>query len=172
MEERERVTITGAWRESSRPQKALIGVMLIILLGNCIVHLVSWARHSNPVVPNFDVIVMLVIVIFHSVMVKGRRQTVALFVTIATTSWFFEFIGNNYGWFFGHYKYTEAAGPRIGGVAIFVVFTWCVIVYTSFMLIDWLVGTEGKKRACSWGGRCCGQRWWRPLPLPWSAPRT
>jgi putative membrane protein len=130
--------------------------MLALFAGTVLVFIATWARHDIPMKPwavGGAMLLMLVFCIWHSWMVKGRNQTIAFFLIAWVLSWFFEFIGDNYAWWFGHYKYTNTLGPRLGGVPILIIITWAVIIYSSFMLIDWLVGIMGERRVRSWWGR-------------------
>ncbi|MCJ7652402.1 MAG: carotenoid biosynthesis protein [Actinobacteria bacterium] len=151
-----RVSIVKAWKESPRSHRAMIAIVLVYLLMTGVVHLLTWLRHDIPLRPGmvaFAMLSMLAILIWHSVTVKGVRQTVAFFLLSWAISWFCEFIGHNYGWFFGKYHYTGTLGPRIGGVPILIIVTWSVLMYSAFMLIDWLIGMKGEKRARSWWGK-------------------
>jgi uncharacterized membrane protein len=155
LEEHERRSIVQAWKDSTHPQRALVAVMVGYIFMTALVHLTTWARHDIPMKPwavGLAMISMLVLCIWHSWMVKGRNQTIAFFLIAWVLSWFFEFIGDNYAWWFGHYKYTGTLGPRLGGVPGLIIVTWAVIIYSSFMLIDWLIGIRGARRVRSWWG--------------------
>lgn len=126
IEGRERVSVVKAFKESPRSQRALMAVMLFYLAATALVHLTTWLRHDIPMKPwavAFAMLSMLVLCIWHSYMVKGLKQTVAFFLLSWVVSWFCEFIGHNYAWWFGRYKYTETLGPRIGGVPIVIIVT-------------------------------------------------
>lgn len=154
--ERRRVSIIEAYRASTRPERAMVLVLLAYYLATSATHIMTWARHDPPLRPEmvaFAMLSMLAICIWHSWMVKGRRQTIAFFLIAWAISWFCEFIGHNYAWFFGNYKYTDTLGPRLGGVPLVIIVTWSVIIYSAFMLIDWLVGMKGEQRARSWWGK-------------------
>jgi putative membrane protein len=151
-----RKSIVEAWKESSRPQRAMLIIIGVFYLSMIVTLLFTWARHKPPLRPElvgFAMLSMLVIMIWHSWMVKGPRQTVAFFLIAWVISWFCEFIGDNYAWFFGRYKYTDTLGPRVGGVPLVIIVTWALVIYSAFMLIDWLLGLRGEKRTRSWWGR-------------------
>ena len=155
-EQHPRASIVKAYKESPRSQRAIIVVVLAYMVLTGIAHILTWARHDIPLRPEmvaFAMLSMLAILIWHSVVVKGVRQTVAFFLLSWAISWFCEFIGHNYGWFFGEYHYTGTLGPRIGGVPILIIVTWSVLMYSAFMLIDWLIGMKGEKRVRSWWGK-------------------
>ncbi|MDY6793857.1 MAG: carotenoid biosynthesis protein [Actinomycetota bacterium] len=156
MEEEKGVSVSNAWREMPRSHRAMVAIVPLYLLATIVVYLIAWARHEAPLrieLVALAMLSMLCLCIWHAVVVKGTRQAVAFFSICILIGWFCEFIGHNYGWFFGHYHYTDTLGPRIGGVPIIISITWSFIVYASFMLIDWLVGMRGKVRARSWWGR-------------------
>jgi uncharacterized membrane protein len=155
-EERERVSLTAVWKEMPRSQRVMVALVPLFVLSAGVVHFISWARHEVPLGIGFVAVAMLAmlgICVWHAVVVKGTRQAVAFFVICIVIGWFCEFIGHNYGWFFGRYNYTETLGPAIGGVPILISITWSFIVYSAFMLIDWLVGAKGEVRARSWWGK-------------------
>jgi uncharacterized membrane protein len=148
--------IVQAWIDSPHSQRILIGIVLLVFFGIAVVVLVSWGTHRPPLkveMVGSAMLLMLAVVIWHSVIVKGVRQTVAFFLIAFVISFVCEFIGHNYAWFFGTYKYTNALGPRLGGVPILIICTWSVIIYASLMLVDWLVGLNGKRPQRTWWGR-------------------
>jgi len=152
--------IVEAWKESTRPQRAMVLIMVFFYFLTSVTHLVSWGIHKPSLRPDAvaaAMLTMLAICIWHSWIVKGRRQTIAFFLIAWVVSWFCEFIGHNYAWFFGTYKYTGTLGPRVGGVPILIIVTWSVIIYAAFMLIDWLVGLRGGARAGPGGAGACGR---------------
>lgn len=153
---KESAPLVAAWKDSSRQERAMVGIVFAFLVLTGLGHIVTWARHDVPLKPwavGFVMLVMLGICIWHSWLVKGPRQTVAFFLIAWAISWFCEFIGDNYAAFFGHYKYTETLGPRVGHVPILIIVTWSVIIYSAYMLIDWLVNLGGERRARTWWGR-------------------
>jgi uncharacterized membrane protein len=154
--ERERVSITAAWKELSRPHKAMVALVPLYIFSGVVVYFIAWLRHKAPLQVELVAIAMLsmlAICVWHAVVVKGTKQAVAFFLICILIGWFCEFIGHNYGWFFGHYNYTGTLGPAIGGVPILISITWSFIVYSAFMLIDWIAGTGGEIRARSWWGK-------------------
>jgi hypothetical protein len=134
----------------------MVALILFFYFLTAVTHLVSWGMHKASLRPDAvaaAMLSMLAICIWHSWIVKGRRQTIAFFLIAWVVSWFCEFIGDNYGWFFGKYKYTGTLGPRVGGVPILIIVTWSVIIYAAFMLIDWLIGLRGVRKGNSWWGK-------------------
>lgn len=154
--ERQRYSLVQAWKDSPRPHRVMMGILLVFMVLTTLTLLVTWVRHDIPLRPDMvagAMLSMLAICIWHSWIVKGRRQTIAFFLIAWLVSFFCEFLGHNWAWFFGHYKYTGTLGPRIGGVPIVIIVTWSVVIYSAFMLIDWLVGMKGMSRVRSWWGR-------------------
>lgn len=148
--------IVKAYKESTKPQRLMVLIVLFYFFMTTVLHLISWGIHKPPMRPEavaFAMLSMLAICIWHSWIVKGRNVTIAFFLIAWFVSWFCEFIGHNWGWFFGHYKYTGTLGPRIGGVPILIIVTWSVIIYAAYMLIDWLLGLKGVVRAKTWLGK-------------------
>lgn len=156
VDEKERVSIAVAWKEMPRSHRVMLSLTLLLIFSAAVVHFISWVTHKAPLrveLVAMAMFSMLAICIWHAVVVKGTKQAVAFFVICILIGWFCEFIGHNYGWFFGRYNYTKTLGPAIGGVPIIITITWSFIVYSSFMLIDWLVGLRGEVRARSWWGK-------------------
>lgn len=151
-----RSPLRKAWEGSTRPQRVMLGILVFFYSLTAVTHFVSWAIHKPALRVDavaFAMLSMLGICIWHSWMVKGRRQTIAFFLIAWAVSWFCEFVGHNYAWFFGHYKYTGTLGPRVGGVPVVIIVTWSVIIYAAYMLIDWLIGLAGARRGSTWWGR-------------------
>lgn len=155
-EERERASIVSAWRGMPRVHQAMVALVPLVLMAAGVVHIVALAKHSAPLGIYWVAIAMLTMLalcILHAAVVKGTVQAVAFFAICILIGWFCEFIGHNWGWFFGDYNYTGTLGPAIGGVPILISVTWSFIVYAAFMLIDWLAGLDGEVRARSWWGK-------------------
>jgi len=155
-EERERVSIAAAFKEMPRSHQAVVLILSGYILATFFIYLDAWIRHEPPMSIWWVVIAMLsmlAVCIWHAVVVKGAKPAAAFFAICILTGWFLEFIGHNYGWYFGHYNYTGTLGPRIGGVPVLITITWAFIVYSSMMIIDWLVGMKGGTRARTWWGK-------------------
>jgi len=151
----ERRSIVRDFKDSPRAHRMLLAIILVFYLAMALTALATWLRHKPPLRPElvgFAMLSMLALLIWHSWMVKGPRQTAAFFLIAWAISWFCEFIGHNYAWFFGKYKYTDTLGPRLGGVPLLIIVTWAVVIYSAFMLIDWLLGLGGARRGRSWWG--------------------
>jgi uncharacterized membrane protein len=136
--------------------QVMMGIMFLYFLSALIIQLIAWGRHQPMLNVGLIALAMaslLAISIWHSVVVKGLKPTIAFFLLAIIISWIAEFAGHNYGWFFGHYHYTKTLGPAIGGVPVIITVTWSFILYTAFMLIDWLIGIGGEIPARSRWGR-------------------
>ncbi len=154
--EKKRPAIVDAFMEMPRQQQALMAIILLFWLAASVAHLRAWITHNPPLkieLVIFTNAAILALAVWHSVMVKGRNATIAFFSTRGPVSWFCEFIGHNYGWFFGEYDYTDTLWPRVGGVPVIIIITWSCIIYSAFMLIDWLLGLNGETRARTWWGK-------------------
>ncbi|MBD2859468.1 carotenoid biosynthesis protein [Spongiibacter sp. KMU-158] len=82
------------------------------------------------------ILFMVSLCVLHAIATEGVKKAVGFVVAAALITWFVEFIGCNYGWWFGEYEYTNALGPRIGNVPIMVVISWEAIIFPSMMLVD------------------------------------
>ncbi|MFP5382578.1 MAG: carotenoid biosynthesis protein [Gammaproteobacteria bacterium] len=82
------------------------------------------------------VLLIVAICILHAIATKGPKKALGFVVIAAVIAWFVEFIGCNYGWWFGDYEYTDELGPMIGNVPIMVVISWEGIIYPSMILVD------------------------------------
>lgn len=155
-QEREGVSIIDAWKEMPRSHQAMVALILLCILSAAGAHLISWGRHKaflNVGLIAFAMVSMLIICVWHAVAVKGVKAAVAFFVLCVAVSWTCEFLGHNWGLFFGDYKYTGTLGPAIGGVPVIISITWSMVIYSSFMLVDWLVGIGGHVPSRTWWGR-------------------
>lgn len=85
---------------------------------------------------------LLALCILHAAATKGWQKTLGFSVISFFISWFVEFIGCNYGWWFGDYEYTSVLGYSIGNVPLMVVVSWDVVIYPSLLLVDELMGGE------------------------------
>ncbi|OFW55532.1 MAG: hypothetical protein A2Y75_09465 [Candidatus Solincola sediminis] len=146
----------NAWKRMPLSHRVILGIVFLYFVSAAAVHVISWAGHTAPLnigLVALAMLSMLAISIWHSAVVKGIKPTIAFFAIAVAISWILEFIGHNRGWFFGYYHYTATLGPSIGGVPIIITVTWSFIIYTAFMLTDWLLGIGGETRGRSWWGR-------------------
>ena len=62
------------------------------------------------------------------------------FVLIATAlGWFAEQMGSSQGWFFGHYRYTDVLGPRLGDVPLVIPLMWFALAYMGYVMANLIV---------------------------------
>lgn len=84
----------------------------------------------------------VVLCIVHAAATKGWRKALAFTVISFVISWFVEFIGCNWGWWFGDYGYTDVLGFSVGNVPLLVVFSWEALIYPSLLLVDDVMGKQ------------------------------
>ena len=153
----------------------MIGVVLFLYLVISVIFVLTWVGHNagpQMMAVALSMLAPYVMCAWHSVRVKGARQTVAFFVLAAAISFFAEYMGSNHDWFFGQYDYTESLGPRIGGVPVLIILSWGVVVYSSYMLVECCWGCEASGATRRGSGKSPGVRWPRS-PREWSpAPGT
>jgi uncharacterized membrane protein len=148
--------LTLAVRASTRSELLVIGIVLFFYVVISVALAVSWSGHDAAIqmqVAGLGLGLMYVVCIWHSTRVMGPRQTAVFFVLAGIVTFFAEYMGSNYDWFFGAYDYTDVLGPRLGGVPVLVVVVWGVILYSAYMLVDWLLGLGGAQRGTTWLGR-------------------
>ena len=153
---RPRHPLALAIRASTRSELAVIGLVLFFYVLVSVALAISLAGHAAAVqmqVTGLGLGLMYVVCIWHSARVMGARRTAAFFVLAGVVTFFAEYMGSNYDWFFGAYEYTDVLGPRLGGVPVLVIVVWGVILYSAYMLIDWLMGLGGVQRGTTWLGR-------------------
>lgn len=162
-------TVTDPRSHNSRPgyprpdrteiaMLATVGFFFLVMLS---LFAVSWFGRNAGLqmqVAGLGMSVMYLICVWHAVVVKGVGPAVGFFVPAAVVTFFAEYMGDNYGWFFGDYTYTGSLGPRLGGVPFLIVVVWGVVLYAGYMLVDWLLGLDGRRRGGSW-----------PVTLVWNA---
>lgn len=85
------------------------------------------------------VLLIVTVCILHAIATKGWRKGLGFVALAAVITWFVEYIGCNYGWWFGDYEYTDKLGFSIGNVPLMVVISWEGIIYPSMILVDELL---------------------------------
>lgn len=101
---------------------------------------------GTPVVMSL-VLLIVVLCICHAVATKGWQKALGFSALSFVISWVVEFIGCNYGWWFGDYGYTNAMGVSIGHVPIMIVLSWEAVIYPSMLLVDeFLSGLTSTKK--------------------------
>lgn len=96
-------------------------------------------------------VALYLVCVAHAVLVRGARPAIVFFGLTAVLAFTAEYLGDNYGLIFGSYHYTDALGPRLGGVPIIIVFAWGTVVYSAFAIVDWLANRSDGARG--WGFR-------------------
>lgn len=114
------------------------------------------ARHLPVTGVQIQMLSLLALCIVHAAATKGWSKTLGFSVISFAISWFVEFIGCNYGWWFGDYEYTDVLGYSIGNVPLMVVVSWDVVIYPSLLLVDELMGGEASE-----SGNGSGNGLWR-----------
>jgi uncharacterized membrane protein len=145
-----------AIRELTRSELLNIAVILFFVLTMVLTFPISWAGHNAGLqmqVSMFGTFVVFAVCVWHSVHVKGWQQTIAFFGLTMVLSFLAEYMGANYGWIFGSYDYTSTSGPSINGVSVLVPFTWAILLYAAYMLINWLLDLRGERRGRTWYGK-------------------
>lgn len=85
------------------------------------------------------VLLIVTVCVLHAMATKGVKKALGFVALAAVITWFVEFIGCNYGWWFGDYNYTDKLGYKIGNVPVMVVISWEGIIYPSMLLVDGLL---------------------------------
>lgn len=96
-------------------------------------------------------VALYLVCVAHAVIVRGVRPAILFFGLTAVLAFIAEYLGDNYGLIFGAYHYTDALGPRIGGVPVLIVFAWGTVVYSAFAIVDWLANRTDRPHG--WGFR-------------------
>jgi uncharacterized membrane protein len=148
--------LADAIRESTRLELFSIAVMFAFFILVTVAYLISVATHNAALmmqVSKAGTLIMYIMCVWHSLHVKGVRQTVAFFTLSWIITFVAEFLGSNFGLIFGSYDYTSAVGPLLGGVSLAVPFNWSILQYAALMLVDWLLGLGGEGRGVAWYGK-------------------
>jgi uncharacterized membrane protein len=64
----------------------------------------------------------------------GVRTALRMIPLAVGIGFFAEYMGENYGWFFGDYDFTGALGPRVAGVPVVIPLMWFNITYMCSVL--------------------------------------
>ena len=148
--------LAAAIRELNRMERFNIGALLALYLLMTVTFPISWITHNAGLqmqVSSIGTFLMYFVCVWHSLHVKGKRQTAAFFVLSWILPFTAEILGSNYGLIFGSYDYTKTMGPAIAGVPLLIPFSWSILQYSAFMFIDGLLGLGGERRGVSWYGR-------------------
>jgi uncharacterized membrane protein len=78
----------------------------------------------------------LTLCVVHAGLTKGWSRALGFSALSSVISWAVEYVGCNYGWWFGDYGYTEKLGLALGNVPLLVVVSWEIIIYPSLLLVD------------------------------------
>ncbi len=85
-------------------------------------------------------VVMFLTCAANSIHLLGIRSTSIFVVAALVIGWFTEFTGEKYGWFFGHYVYTDVLGWKVFGVPLVIPIMWFNLCYisliTSFLILE------------------------------------
>ena len=126
---------------SPRATRAMLVVILAfyaIVIAVLVVTLATSNAGLQMRMAGFGAGAMYAVCVWHSAEVRGAGRTFTLFALTAVLAFAAEALGDNYGWIFGNYHYTDALGPRLLGVPVLILFTWGTIVYCAFELVTWL----------------------------------
>ena len=149
-------SLAAAIRGSTRTELVVIGVVLFFYCLITAVLVASWVGHAAALqmqVAGMGLGLMYAVSIWHATRVMGGRQAAIFFVLAGAVTFFAEYMGSHYDWFFGAYDYTDALGPRLGGVPVLVIVVWGVVLYAAYMLVDWLMDLGGVRRGTTWYGK-------------------
>jgi putative membrane protein len=80
--------------------------------------------------------VLLVYVVWHSILTKGWKRSLGMFLLSFLVAFTAEALGVNFGLVFGNYYYTPALGAQLFGVPFLAALAWEPIVYASFSITD------------------------------------
>ena len=86
---------------------------------------------------------LLVFVVWHAVLTKGWKHSLAMFLISFMVAFTAEALGVNFGLVFGHYYYTKILGVSLFGVPLLAALAWEPIVYAAFCLSDLLAPLVG-----------------------------
>lgn len=74
----------------------------------------------------------------------GFRRALRTFGIVAIATWAAEFIGHSTGLPFGAYHYTDVLQPQIGGVPLLIPIAWFMLLPSSWLMAQLIVGEERK----------------------------
>lgn len=83
----------------------------------------------------------------------GARTTRVFVLTGLILGWAAEQAGAGWGWFFGHYHYTEVLGPRLGHVPLVIPLMWFGLCHVGWVLGSLLLWQQPVPARASLRGR-------------------
>lgn len=63
-------------------------------------------------------------------------KRIGFFISIFVSGFFLEWLGVNYGLFFGNYAYGENLGYKLGGVPLLIGINWAVLIMSCGAMVD------------------------------------
>lgn len=76
----------------------------------------------------------------------GVKPAVQFIFLSLILGFFAEFMGENYGWFFGEYEFTSALGPRLFGVPVVIPMMWFNLCYIAYVLSNLILSRAPREK--------------------------
>jgi uncharacterized membrane protein len=81
----------------------------------------------------------------------GERAALRFILIAMALGWFAEQMGSSHGWFFGHYRYTDVLGPRLGDVPVVIPLMWFALTYVGYVMANLIVWQTPLAGHARWG---------------------
>jgi putative membrane protein len=126
-----------------------LGTFLTLSLMPLFVDMEALVSSPTPTILEYLIVIgmalNLAFVLWHSCLTKGVwRSILAASVTIFL-AWYAEYLGVTYGLVFGWYHYTHLFEPQIYGVPVLICIAWEPILYSSYLMADFLLPSDLSK---------------------------
>lgn len=114
-------------------------------------------EHTFPWLVSLGVLTQVTLTISIMTRMWSPRQLMRIVVKVLIGAWAIEVVGVHTGWPFGHYVYSDALQPQLGGVPLLIPFAWLMMLPSAWAVAETILAhrSEGS--------------WWQSHPLVFAA---
>jgi lycopene beta-cyclase len=129
------------WRELKQPYLFLIAAWVLAMIA---VPITRWI-FGDTIIPAASLVTTLLqfsavlSILQHS---WGTRRTVSIFVVVALTTYFAEFLGSKTDFPFGAYNYTSLLQPQLFGVPLIIPLAWFMMLGPAWAVAYTILGRK------------------------------
>lgn len=117
----------------------LVGLWVLVMIALPIARW-TWGDDIIPIGVTLASLVQATAVFYIVQSQWGWQRALGTFAIVAAITWMAEFIGHRTGLPFGHYHYTDALQPQVGGVPLLIPVAWFMLLPSSWVMAQMIVG--------------------------------
>jgi putative membrane protein len=122
-------------RRGDRTIQFVIGLWALMMIASPIVWWIV-GEDALGFIVNLGVLVQAVAVMTVLAQPSGSGSAMRIALPVLAVAWLAEFVGVQTGFPFGHYSYTSALQPQVGGVPLLVPLAWLMMLPPSWAVAD------------------------------------